>query len=92
MLSVLVRRMQHDMDGKALDTHKVARGLTAVTFDGASPAMTWRLQGEDAADPVRGPLNTGGLYGERSAGICRGTGTRAGPSSASRVPSGGGRG
>ncbi len=36
VLSVLVRRMQHDQDGKALDTHKVARGLTAVTFKGAS--------------------------------------------------------
>lgn len=65
VLSVLVRRMQHDMDGKALDTHKVARGLTAVTFGGAKPVVRWRLQGEAAADPVRGPLNTGGLYGER---------------------------
>ncbi|GAA3853351.1 beta-galactosidase [Streptomyces lacrimifluminis] len=68
VLSVLVRRMQHDMDGKALDTHKVARGLTAVNFAGASPAVRWRLRGATAAgaDPVRGPLNTGGLYGERS--------------------------
>lgn len=68
VLSVLVRRMQHDMDGKTQDTHKVARGLTAVTFTGASPAVRWRLQGAAAAaaDPVRGPLNTGGLYGERS--------------------------
>ncbi|WP_329283340.1 beta-galactosidase [Streptomyces sp. NBC_01451] len=66
VLSVLVRRMQHDMDGKVLDTHKVARGLTAVAFTGASPAVTWRLRGEGAADPVRGPLNTGGLHGERS--------------------------
>ncbi|MGW3412544.1 beta-galactosidase [Streptomyces sp. NPDC000888] len=65
VLSVLVRRMQHDQDGKADDTHKVARGLTAVTFNGASPAVTWRIQGERAADPVRGPLNNGGLYGER---------------------------
>ncbi|MEV7343842.1 beta-galactosidase [Streptomyces sp. NPDC093544] len=65
VLSVLVRRMQHDQDGKADDTHKAARGLTAVTFNGASPAVTWRIQGEAAADPVRGPLNHGGLYGER---------------------------
>ncbi|MFJ1971092.1 beta-galactosidase [Streptomyces sp. NPDC087903] len=65
VLSVLVRRMQHDQDGKALDTHKAARGLTAVTFKGASPEVSWRLQGEAAADPVRGPLNNGGLYGER---------------------------
>ncbi|MFF3335493.1 beta-galactosidase [Streptomyces sp. NPDC002888] len=65
VLSVLVRRMQHDQDGKALDTHKVARGLTAVTFKGASPQVTWRLQGEAATDAVRGPQNNGGLYGER---------------------------
>ncbi|MGW1871916.1 glycoside hydrolase family 35 protein [Streptomyces sp. NPDC001975] len=65
VLSVLVRRMQHDMDGRSLDTHKVARGLTAVTFKGASPKVSWRIQGETAPDPVRGPLNNGGLYGER---------------------------
>ncbi|GGJ12529.1 beta-galactosidase [Streptomyces brasiliensis] len=65
VLSVLVRRMQHDQDGKALDTHKVARGLTEVTFKGASPKVSWRIQGEAAPDPVRGPQNNGGLYGER---------------------------
>lgn len=66
VLSVLVRVMQHDMDGKADDTHKAARGLAAVTFNGASPAVTWRIQGEEGSDPVRGPLNNGGLYGERA--------------------------
>jgi beta-galactosidase GanA len=35
------------------------------TFGGTKPVIRWRLQGEAAADPVRGPLNTGGLYGER---------------------------
>ncbi|MGW4562468.1 beta-galactosidase [Streptomyces sp. NPDC004561] len=65
VLSVLVRRMQHDQDGKAQDTHKVARGLTAAAFKGASPDVTWRIQGEAAPDPVRGPMNNGGLYGER---------------------------
>ncbi|MEU6282150.1 beta-galactosidase [Streptomyces sp. NPDC047028] len=65
VLSVLVRRMQHDEDGKAQDTHKAARGLTGVTFEGASPKVRWRIQGEAAPDPVRGPMNNGGLYGER---------------------------
>lgn len=65
VLSVLVRRMQHDQDGEALDTHKVARGLTEVTFKGASPKVSWRVQGETGPDPVRGPQNNGGLYGER---------------------------
>ncbi|MDF3297376.1 glycoside hydrolase family 35 protein [Streptomyces tropicalis] len=65
VLSVLVRRMQHDQDGAALDTHKAARGLTAVTFAGDSPEVTWRIRGEAAPDPVRGPMNNGGLHGER---------------------------
>jgi len=58
--------MQHDEDGRADDTHRAGRGLAFVTFDGASPAVRWRIQGEAAPDPVRGPLNNGGLYGERS--------------------------
>ncbi|MET7984350.1 beta-galactosidase [Streptomyces sp. NPDC005281] len=65
VLSVLVRPMQHDEDGRADDTHKAARGLTAVAFSGAAPAVRWRIQGATAPDPVRGPLNTGGLHGER---------------------------
>ncbi|MER6385359.1 beta-galactosidase [Streptomyces sp. NPDC001250] len=65
VLSVLVRRMQHDQDGKSLDTHKAARGLTAASFKGASPTVSWRIQGEGTPDPVRGPMNNGGLYGER---------------------------
>ncbi|MET7603278.1 beta-galactosidase [Streptomyces avermitilis] len=66
VLSVLVRRMQHDEDGKANDSHKAGRGLSSVTFNGASPDVIWRIQGEAAPDPVRGPLNNGGLYGERN--------------------------
>ncbi|MEU6380324.1 beta-galactosidase [Streptomyces sp. NPDC046909] len=58
VLSVLVRRMQRDADS-------TARGLTEVTFKGASPKVSWRIQGAGPADPVRGPLNNGGLYGER---------------------------
>ncbi|MFF9309282.1 beta-galactosidase [Streptomyces sp. NPDC014748] len=66
VLSVLVRRMAHDQDGASRDTHKAARGLTAVSFTGAAPKAVWRIQGEAAPDPVRGPLNNGGLYGERA--------------------------
>ncbi|MGW4275706.1 glycoside hydrolase family 35 protein [Streptomyces seoulensis] len=66
VLSVLVRRMAHDQDGGSRDTHKAARGLTAAAFAGAAPKAVWRLQGAGAPDPVRGPLNNGGLYGERA--------------------------
>ena len=70
VLAVLVRSMSHQEDGGANQAFKQALGLTAVTFTGASPQVTWRIQGaqggENLADPARGPLNTGGLYGERS--------------------------
>ncbi|MFG3150951.1 beta-galactosidase [Streptomyces sp. NPDC048219] len=61
VLSVLVRRTQHDQDD-----YRRARGLTSVAFRGVSPEVHWRVRGAAAPDPVRGPLNTGGLYGERN--------------------------
>lgn len=67
VLSVLVRPMAHSEDGGSNDAHKAARGLTAATFAGAMPSVSWRIQGgSTAADSTRGPLNTGGLYGERN--------------------------
>ncbi|MBZ6091220.1 beta-galactosidase [Streptomyces olivaceus] len=60
VLSVLVRRTQH-----AQDAHRSARGLAAARFEGAAPDVAWRIMGAAAPDPVRGPLNNGGLYGER---------------------------
>src|SRR3984957_4094598 len=70
VLAVLVRPMSHQEDGGANNAFKQALGLTAVTFTGAAPQVTWRIQGtlggEAPQDRVRGPLNNGGLYGERS--------------------------
>jgi beta-galactosidase GanA len=70
VLAVLVRPMSHQEDGGANNAFKQALGLTAVTFTGAAPQVTWRIQGtlggETPQDRVRGPLNNGGLYGERS--------------------------
>jgi beta-galactosidase GanA len=70
LLAVLVRPMSHQEDGGANNAFKQALGLTSVTFTGASPAVTWRIQGtlggEAPRDRVRGPLNNGGLYGERA--------------------------
>ncbi len=71
VLSVLVRVMAHDEDGGANDAFKSARGLTSATLDGSDvTSPEWRIQGdaggEDIADTVRGPLNNGGLYGERA--------------------------
>jgi hypothetical protein len=69
-LAVLVRPMAHAEDGGASNAFKTALGLVSVTFTGASPAVTWRIQGnlggEQIADRIRGPLNAGGLHGERN--------------------------
>jgi beta-galactosidase GanA len=61
VLSVMVRNNGHNEDGGVNDAHKEGRGLIS-----ASPAGTsWRIRG-GVADPVRGPLNNGGLDGERA--------------------------
>ncbi len=63
--------MGHEEDYTPPNGSKAARGLTGATLVGDPlTSVTWRLQGvrggEDTVDPVRGPLNTGGLYGERA--------------------------
>ena len=66
VLAVLVRSMSHQEDGGANQAFKQALGLTAVTFTGATPQLTWRIQGASGGDQARGPMNNGGLYGERT--------------------------
>ncbi len=70
VLSVLTVNMGHDEDYDLKSTNRNARGIVMATPLGASPtALTWYIQGrrggEGATDPVRGPYNEGGLYGER---------------------------
>ena len=62
-VSVLVRNMGHNEDGGSNDNHKAPRGLLSAQVDGTA---TWRIQGVDGVDPVRGPQNGGGLFGERA--------------------------
>ncbi|MFJ8057354.1 beta-galactosidase [Streptomyces sp. NPDC096142] len=71
VLSVLTVNMGHEEDYNSSNGNKTARGLTSASLTGAPlTSVTWRLQGvrggEDLQDPVRGPLSTGGLYGERA--------------------------
>jgi beta-galactosidase GanA len=65
VVSVLVEDMGHDEGGR-----KNPRGLIAAAIVGAADTVTWRLQGnlggEAPVDPVRGVMNSGGLYGERT--------------------------
>ncbi|HEY1091983.1 MAG TPA: beta galactosidase jelly roll domain-containing protein, partial [Burkholderiaceae bacterium] len=74
VLAVQVRNNSHNWDLFADDVHKEARGLIAASIAprGAqrfAVPINWKLQGnkggEDIADLVRGPMNSGGLYGER---------------------------
>jgi beta-galactosidase GanA len=71
VLSVLTVNMGHEEDYDSTNGNKTARGLTSAAINGApTNTITWRLQGvrggESEIDPVRGPLSTGGLYGERA--------------------------
>jgi len=67
-ISVMVINDSHNWDLGANDEHKEARGLISLDL-GPNMPITWKIQGErggeDIPDLVRGPLNTGGLYGER---------------------------
>lgn len=70
VVAVLVQNMGHNDDWIADDTRfKQPRGLVRAELEGSDAALSWKLQGarggEDLTDVVRGPLNTGGLYGER---------------------------
>jgi beta-galactosidase GanA len=75
VLSVMVRDDSHNEDGGINDAQKEGRGLISAALTDAtstvvSAPITWRIQGdqggEDIADPVRGAVNNGGLYGERA--------------------------
>jgi beta-galactosidase GanA len=71
IVSVLTVNMGHEEDYNESNGNKAARGLIGATLNGAPlTSLTWRLQGvaggEDLRDTVRGPLSTGGLFGERA--------------------------
>lgn len=68
VISVLVRNMGHNENGGSNDNHKRPRGLLAATVaapDGTATPVTWRIQG-GRTDAMRGPMNNGGLHGERA--------------------------
>ncbi len=63
--------MGHEEDYNESNGSKAARGLIGASLNGAPlTSLTWRLQGvaggENLRDTVRGPLSTGGLFGERA--------------------------
>lgn len=74
VIAVQVRNNGHNWNLMADDYHREARGLIAANLTSKSGnrfavPIEWRIQGnkggEKIADLVRGPMNNGGLYGER---------------------------
>ena len=75
IISVMVRNNSHNWDLMADDFHREARGLIAASLTSKggqrfAVPIQWRIQGnlggENPADVVRGPMNNGGLFGERA--------------------------
>ena len=75
VVAVMVRNNAHNWNLMADDFHREARGLisASLTSRGGQRFRTpiaWRIQGrqggETLVDRVRGPMNNGGLYGERT--------------------------
>ncbi|MFE1500211.1 beta galactosidase jelly roll domain-containing protein, partial [Streptomyces albidoflavus] len=70
VVSVLVSNNGHNQNPGMNDNNKEARGLTGAVISGSPSTITWRIQGarggQDLVDVARGPMNTGGLYGERA--------------------------
>jgi beta-galactosidase GanA len=74
VLAVMVRNMAHNWDLFADDAHKEARGLISASLSPRAGRrfgmpIAWKIQGQQGgemlADLVRGPYNSGGLFGER---------------------------
>jgi beta-galactosidase len=69
VISVLVMNMGHEECRPPCAAFFNPRGLRSAALQGAGTALSWRIQGnqggESAVSP-RGPLNNGGLFGERS--------------------------
>ncbi|KAF3394323.1 putative beta-galactosidase C [Penicillium rolfsii] len=69
VLTVVMDYTGHDEDNvKPVGTQN-PRGILGATLLGGGNFTSWRIQGnaggEANIDPVRGPMNEGGLYGER---------------------------
>lgn len=69
VISVLVYDSGHEECGAPCGSFQNPRGIRTAVLTGATTPISWRIQGnlggEQPVDPVRGPLNVGGLYGER---------------------------
>ncbi|MFC6092248.1 beta-galactosidase [Saccharothrix lopnurensis] len=66
-LTVLVENMGHNDDWTADDTRfKQPRGLFGAVVRGSTAPISWQVRGSRPNDGERGPMNAGGLHGERA--------------------------
>lgn len=69
VLTVVTDYTGHDQNSVRPKGTQNPRGILGATLIGGSGFTSWRIQGnaggEKNIDPVRGPINEGGLYGER---------------------------
>jgi beta-galactosidase GanA len=74
VISVMVRNNAHNWNLMADDYHREARGLISASLTKRGGQrfgvpISWRIQGrqggEEIVDRLRGPMNNGGLFGER---------------------------
>jgi beta-galactosidase GanA len=70
VVSVLAESEGHPEDFlTAMETQKAPRGLAGARLIGSTAPVSWRIQGspggEHPPSMLRGPMNTGGLFGER---------------------------
>ena len=88
-LAVLAQNMGHNDDWIADDNRfRQPRGLVGAAIEGSAAPVSWRIQGAGPIDPVRGPLNNGGLYGERTGWSLPGYDDHAWVAAGSPVPAG----
>jgi beta-galactosidase len=70
VVSVLVQSIGHPEDFVSAELHKAPRGLRGASLPGSPAALSWLIQGalggEHPPSMLRGPLNNGGLFGERT--------------------------
>ncbi|RLL97255.1 hypothetical protein CFD26_107078 [Aspergillus turcosus] len=69
VLTVVMDYTGHDQDSVRPKGTQNPRGILGASLIGEGNFASWRIQGnaggEKNIDPVRGPMNEGGLYGER---------------------------
>jgi FtsP/CotA-like multicopper oxidase with cupredoxin domain len=66
VIAILFENAGHNEDFNRDSTRAQPRGMLRARLDGSAARIAWRIlgNGEYNTDPVRGPLNSGGLAGE----------------------------